>query len=168
MRFKMRKQIYRYIILVLRHFFKAFFQGVLLFHHRLYSVGQRPHTSSMVRSLSVSFLPRARFAASPDSWERTFGTCRDLSRRLWSGSLGRCASMPVLSSFSSSTIRSSKRPGKRFLDAPGIKIMLKTWPMSLAISGSFCFVLQRLSVAPLGQTLPPQREKGLWTFSDED
>src|SRR4030043_2395975 len=83
----------------------------------------------------------ALFPASPVSWDKISGPSKRLHKSLWSSSLIPYETKPTLSCFLSLMIPLFKRVARRFQDVLGTKIMLKIWPMSLAINGCFrpCF-----------------------------
>lgn len=98
------------------------------------------------------------FAASPDSWGGMSGPWRDSLRSLYNSSSLPYGLKPILCFFLSWMTPSFRRRGKRFQDVPGIKIMLKTWPMSLGTSGYFLSCSIRIFFCLFGLSSTIQRE----------
>src|SRR4030066_229087 len=103
--------------------------------------------------------------ASRDSWDKTSGPSKRLQKLLWSSSFIPCESKPTLSCFLSLMIPLLKRVARRFRDALGTKIMLKTWPMFLVTNGYFrpCFI--KIFSCPFGpSSIIPKERRAVHAF----
>jgi len=125
--------------------FKIFSSFIISF----IQLGKEPHTSSMVQSLTQSFLHR-----SLSSFTRFLGenlwTVEEVQRLLCVNSSGHWGSPPGMSSFLSWMTLLLKRRARRWSAVVGIRIIPKTWPMSLAISGSSWLCSTKSFFCPCG------------------